>query len=115
VPLILVLLLAGCAVNNPLAQRVQKPADRVFYARQFGYSVPTVYRNAYIDGRIIPGMKRALVFDLMGEPDEQVVEVGEVWYNDRPYPLCETTWIYFQEQDTILTVRMRDSLVTEVR
>ncbi len=72
------------------------------------------HRIAYIDGRIIPGMKRAYVFDLMGEPDEQVVEIGEVWYNNRPYPLRETTWLYFQEQDTILTVRMRDSVVTHV-
>lgn len=106
---------SACAVNNPLARRMQPRKEREYHVHEFGLGMSPSNKEAYESGNVIPGMLRSYVFDLLGEPDQQLVDSSTTWLDGRAFPLRETTWIYFSNADTILVVRMIDSSVVEVR
>lgn len=66
-----ILLLDACVPkpNRPLAARGLPAEERHGFIIQKGYDTPLEIRQAFVDGRIVQGMDRDLVFQLYGRPD----------------------------------------------
>ena len=110
--------LVSCAPVNPLTKRIQKPDDREFYVENFGSRMPLEMRRAYVEGRIIPGMRIGDIYELVGAPDEQVVTYPHVFYSNdtlvvnAPGEYRDIIWIWYRSsdlRDTLGTVVIRDS------
>lgn len=62
-------------------------AARVEYVMVYGWSMPWPRQQAYIEGRITPGMSSELVEILYGEPDLVIL-------CPRQNLICDRVWVY---------------------
>ncbi len=77
--------LAACSstYNRPLAERGLPEEERKHFVVQNGYGIPENVRKAFLEGFVVEGMNKELVFQLYGAPD-RAVEGDSNWeYLDR--------------------------------
>jgi hypothetical protein len=64
-------LMMACAAtyNRPLITRGLPANERKDYIVQNGYGIPETLKQSFLEGFVLPGMSKELVFQLYGAPD----------------------------------------------
>jgi hypothetical protein len=80
VAVVMTLFVMGCAAtyDRPLTSRGLPEEERKDWIIQNGYGIPESVKQAFLDGYVVDGMKRELVFQLFGAPDRSSKKDG-VW------------------------------------
>lgn len=81
----------GCSstYSKPLVSRGLPANDRRDFIIQNGYEIPPNIRQAFVDGYVVAGMSKELVFQLYGAPDRASSR--------------DTRWEYVNEKGQLVT------------
>lgn len=88
---LLLALVLGCAskYNRPLVSRGLPAEERKDYIIQNGFGIPENIKQSFLDGFVVVGMARELVFQLYGAPDRTSGH--------------DTNWEYVSNQGNLIT------------
>ena len=78
-------LISGCGGSYmpPLTQRGVPPEERRDYVIQNGYGIPDHIKQAFLDGYVVEGMNREMVYHLFGAPDRSAGRDSQWEYVNR--------------------------------
>jgi hypothetical protein len=91
-----VALLLGCAggYTPPLTQRGVPADERRDYVIQNGYGIPEPVKQAFLDGYVVEGMSKEMVYHLFGAPDRAANRDSQWEYVNRKGQLI--TGVHFK-------------------